>query len=199
VFPSSAPARLYQETIKPGATLDLTYTFPGNFLTGEGAGPVTTAPHLPAGKYELALTIEVNGAVLTPKPAAFTMVETPTPKPLTKEETEKIIGQARQALAQNLARQVEAEKKADVNSGVPYASLTAASFVVEIERGGAGHIVKFRADLPNSDRVLTWTVGVTERGVDPNFAMYGFVSIPKHPALAPAPAAGPGTRLLQLQ
>jgi len=171
-----APARSWQETIKPGATLPLVYSPYGWFSQGQADGaPWKTAPHLPAGDYELVLTIEIGEVTITPKPAAFKMMD-PAAAPSTKADKEKIVATARQALAQKLARQIQAEKDSgsSLPGGARYASLTSEAFTASVEPAGTGQIVKFSAELPDSEAVLTWSVVVSDKGVDPNFGMLGF-------------------------
>jgi RNA polymerase sigma factor (sigma-70 family) len=185
LLPSRAPVRLTQELLKGGATLDLAYSLPGTFAKAAGA-PV---PHLPAGKYELALTIEVSGLTLAPPPAAFTLVE---PKPLTKEETAKIVGQAREALAKKLAQQAAAEKGQTYPGAVDWSSLKADRFVATVEPQPQGNTVKFSGDVPNSEQVVTWSVSVTDKGVAADSLTRGFVISskqrpPVRPALPPQP------------
>jgi len=185
LLPSRAPVRLTQEVLKAGATLDLAYSLPGTFAKADG----TPVPHLPAGKYELALTIEVSGLTLTPPPAMFTLVE---PQPLTKEETAKIVGQAREALAKKLAQQAAAEKGQTYPGAVDWSSLKADLFVATVESHPHGHTVKFSGDVPKSDQVVTWSVSVTDKGVAADSLTRGFVISskqrpPVRPALPPPP------------
>lgn len=164
--------------------MDFTYALTGAFARANG----DTVPHLPAGKYELTLAIEVRGLNLAPAPAAFSVVE---PAPLSKQEADAIVGQARKALAEKLAKQAAAEKGQTHPGAVDWSSLKADLFVATVEPHPQGHTVKFSGDVPGSDRVVTWWVHVTDKGVSPASLTQGFAIKSKQQAIGPAPAPQP--------
>lgn len=181
---SQAPIRLTEEFLKAGATLDFTYGLTGAFARANG----DTVPHLPAGKYELTLAIEVHGLTLAPAPAAFSVVE---PAPLSKEEADVIVGQARKALADKLVKQAATEKGQTHPAAVDWSSLKADLFVATVEPHPQGNTVKFSGDVPGSDRVVTWSVHVTDEGVSLASLTQGFAIKSKQPSIVPAPAPQP--------
>lgn len=162
-----APVRMTQQSIEAGKTLALAYSLPGPFAKANGV-PV---PRLPAGKYELELTIETNGLTLKPK-GAFTLVDR---SQLTKEETAMIVTQAREALATKLARQAAAEKGQQHPGAVDWAKVKPDAFVATFEQVQGGTAVTFSGDVPGSDRVVVWSVVVTDKGVSPSAMTQGFV------------------------
>lgn len=171
---SQAPARITQEVLEAGGTLELAYVLPNAFARAADAQPV---PRLPAGGYELALVIEVGGLTLTPQPAAFRLVDR---APLTKAETDAIVAQARVALARKLALQAEADR-GPAPAAVNWSSLKAERFVATVEPNPNGAMVTFRGDVPGTEQIVTWSVGVSEKGVAADALTQGFVISSRKP------------------